>query len=479
MRTETGPPERRMPARLLDLSPWPLAILEALALVSLLDQWLLFPLAVLLLHDRGLPARLRKGQLRDLAWPSSVRVTAGVMLTSVGSPESANLLVAVLGGHGVVLLGLHLLLRRGHFLPRVAVVGAPESTAPVAARLQASPVKACDVVGEFTETSADLARLLDIAREEGLDTVLLAGTAGTDPAAGNTLQRLREISAPVVRAVVPGESAAMNRGLVIDALSTREFLDVARDFGKHRFGFAVTPNAHHLVRLQQDAVFRASYAAADFVLLDSRFIAHWLRWTRGEHWKVCPGSDLTAALFKEILNPADRLVIVGGTSAQVEQLRLRHGLREVHHHRPPMGFIHDPVATAECLGFIERHSPFRFCLLAVGAPQQERIAADLKHRGRARGLALCVGASLDFLTGAARRAPRWMRVLGLEWLHRWWREPRRLTRRYLLECPQVFSALRRHPLRPRLRTLSRPTAPAAAPPDPAGSVPPATRRRTG
>ena len=65
-----------MPARLLDLSPWPLAILEALALVSLLDQWLLFPLAVLLLHDRGLPARLRKGQLRDLAWPSSVRVTA-------------------------------------------------------------------------------------------------------------------------------------------------------------------------------------------------------------------------------------------------------------------------------------------------------------------------------------------------------------------------------------------------------------------
>jgi exopolysaccharide biosynthesis WecB/TagA/CpsF family protein len=108
-----------------------------------------------------------------------------------------------------------------------------------------------------------------------------------------------------------------------------------------------------------------------------------------------------------------------------------------------MGFIHDPGAVEACLQFIESHSPFRFCLLAVGSPQQEQLAAMLQSRGRARGLALCVGASIDFLTGRERRAPQWMQAAGLEWLHRLLHSPRRLARRYLVRGPRVFQVLRR------------------------------------
>ncbi|MDY6962423.1 MAG: WecB/TagA/CpsF family glycosyltransferase, partial [Pseudomonadota bacterium] len=53
----------------------------------------------------------------------------------------------------------------------------------------------------------------------------------------------------------------------------------------------------------------------------------------------------------------------------------------------------------------------------------------LRHP-HARGIGLCVGASLEFLVGTKRRAPRWMRSLGLEWLHRMLSDPRRLWRRY-------------------------------------------------
>jgi N-acetylglucosaminyldiphosphoundecaprenol N-acetyl-beta-D-mannosaminyltransferase len=124
-----------------------------------------------------------------------------------------------------------------------------------------------------------------------------------------------------------------------------------------------------------------------------------------------------------------------------------------------MGFIESPQALEECLRFVEDGSPFRFCFLAVGSPQQERVAELLQRRGKARGLALCVGASINFLTGVERRAPRWMQHAGLEWLYRLLRDPRRLASRYLVRGPRIFLHLRR--ARVVLRKPAEVAAPAA------------------
>jgi exopolysaccharide biosynthesis WecB/TagA/CpsF family protein len=118
---------------------------------------------------------------------------------------------------------------------------------------------------------------------------------------------------------------------------------------------------------------------------------------------------------------------------------------------PPMGFINDPAAVQGVLEFVERHSPFRFCMLAIGSPQQEIIAQQLKHRGVARGLALCIGASVDFITGKERRAPALMQRLGAEWLFRLLQSPRRLGKRYLMRGPRVFGVLRHIDIRLRHR----------------------------
>jgi exopolysaccharide biosynthesis WecB/TagA/CpsF family protein len=88
-----------------------------------------------------------------------------------------------------------------------------------------------------------------------------------------------------------------------------------------------------------------------------------------------------------------------------------------------------------------------FVFLAVGSPQQEILAAAIAATRRATGIGLCIGASLEFLAGAARRAPRWVQQAGLEWLYRLGKEPRRLARRYLRDCPAVFPMLLRERLR--------------------------------
>lgn len=228
------------------------------------------------------------------------------------------------------------------------------------------------------------------------------------------------------------------------------FTGVVADFGQTRFGYVVTPNTDHLIRLGEDDRLRQTYAHATFVLLDSQFVALSLRLLRGIRLPVCTGSDLTERLLSHIVSSDDSVVLIGASSQQAECLAQRFGLRNLIHHNPPMGFIHDPEAVEECLRFVEAHSPFRYCLLAVGSPQQEIIAEKLAARGRAQGLALCIGASVDFLTGAEKRAPAWMRRFGLEWSYRLLSNPRRLAYRYLVRGPRVLPMLSRY--RVSLRT---------------------------
>lgn len=229
----------------------------------------------------------------------------------------------------------------------------------------------------------------------------------------------------------------------VDDYDLESFTALAAGFGHERFGYVVTPNVDHLVRYCEDATFREYYRSADYVLLDSRFAARVLRIVKGVKLRVCTGSDLTAALFSRVMTSSDRVVLIGGTPEQATTLQMLYGLDNFYHHNPPMGFASDPQAVEDCVSFVESHSPFRFCFLGVGSPQQEALAALLQARGIARGLALCVGASLNFLTGSEKRAPQWMQRMSLEWLCRLARDPRRLAGRYLVRGPRFFGYLHR------------------------------------
>jgi exopolysaccharide biosynthesis WecB/TagA/CpsF family protein len=229
--------------------------------------------------------------------------------------------------------------------------------------------------------------------------------------------------------------------LRLDDYDLDGFLRVARDFGRDKFGYVVTPNVDHLIRFHDDPAFHALYNEATYVLLDSRFLSYLFVLTRGIRAPVCTGSDITARLFADVIAPDDPIVLIGGDAGQAKSLTERYGLKNLRHYNPPMGFIRDPAAVEECLQFIEAQSPFRFCLMAVGAPQQEMLAQQLRVRGKSRGLALCIGASINFLTGIERRAPRWIQMIGAEWLFRLSQDPHRLAKRYLVRGPRIFGLL--------------------------------------
>jgi exopolysaccharide biosynthesis WecB/TagA/CpsF family protein len=205
------------------------------------------------------------------------------------------------------------------------------------------------------------------------------------------------------------------------------------------FGAVVTPNADHLVRLARAPALRPLYDQAALRLLDSRVVAGLARALGLPVPPVVTGSDLTADLLEELREP---VTIIGLAPAWLAPLRARFRLPPPAHHNPPMGFEHDPVAFDAAVRFALAH-PARFTFLAVGSPRQERLAAAIAATGAARGIGLCIGASLEFLAGARPRAPRPMRAAGLEWLHRLACEPVRVGPRYLRDSPAVFGLLLR------------------------------------
>jgi N-acetylglucosaminyldiphosphoundecaprenol N-acetyl-beta-D-mannosaminyltransferase len=208
------------------------------------------------------------------------------------------------------------------------------------------------------------------------------------------------------------------------------------------FGYVVTPNADHLVRLSRDPVLSGIYRDAWLRLLDSRVVAGMARRCGLPVPRVATGSDLTQLLLDRHICQGEKITIIGLRSTRLPVLVERLGLAPPFHYDPPMGFDTDPGAMRDTVAFILAH-PARLVFLAVGSPRQERLAAAVFATGRATGTGLCIGASLDFLAGAERRAPVWMQRNGLEWLFRLSGDPRRLARRYLVDSPRVVPLLLR------------------------------------
>lgn len=77
--------------------------------------------------------------------------------------------------------------------------------------------------------------------------------------------------------------------------------------------------------------------------------------------------------------------------------------------------------------------------VGLGAPKQERWMAEA--RGKLRPVMLGVGAAFDLLPGVIPEAPAWLQSLGLEWIYRFAKEPRRLWRRYLFNNPAYLVLL--------------------------------------
>jgi N-acetylglucosaminyldiphosphoundecaprenol N-acetyl-beta-D-mannosaminyltransferase len=257
----------------------------------------------------------------------------------------------------------------------------------------------------------------------------------------------------------PAERSRVRIGHVwVDAVTFGGALAAIGDLVRRGAGGAVfTPNVDHIVTAEQDAAFREAYEAADLSIADGKYVVWASRWLGTPIPEKVSGSDLIEPLLREAGRDGWRVFMLGGApgvaEAAAEWSRRECGANVVGTASPFIRLDGSPGDLEQGVDEVVSCRP-DLLLVAMGAPKQERWI----HHNRARlgsAVALGIGASLDFVIGRVKRAPAWVSNAGLEWVYRLAREPRRLSRRYLVKDPRFLAVLARTACLPRDRRVIR------------------------
>ncbi|MGH1485107.1 MAG: WecB/TagA/CpsF family glycosyltransferase [Cellvibrionaceae bacterium] len=237
--------------------------------------------------------------------------------------------------------------------------------------------------------------------------------------------------------------------VTFDQLDLTESISVIKVLRtEEKFSYVVTPNVDHLSRLcdkDNAEALLPIYQEADLCLCDSRIVAKLLQLAGHTIKAVVPGSDLTKQLFDTAIISDDKVLVLGGEEDRIQVLRDLHPQLSIQHINPSMGFI-DKSEEVDALVAEIAEGQFDYIFLAVGSPRQEVFASMLKKAGLDHGVALCIGASINFLIGVEKRAPKIMQILHIEWLYRMLQDPKRLIKRYSMNAyylPKIYSSFKR------------------------------------
>jgi exopolysaccharide biosynthesis WecB/TagA/CpsF family protein len=225
-------------------------------------------------------------------------------------------------------------------------------------------------------------------------------------------------------------------GVNIHAISERQCVaQILRRSTSGRGGVVITPNLDHLRRCHNDAEFAQLVSQADLVVADGMPLV----WASRLQGTPLPGrvagSDLISSLSASAARSGKTIFLLGGdpgtADAAADVLRQRHpNIQIAGTYCPKIGFDKDADKMRELSDAVVSAKP-DIIFVALGSPKQERLIERLRDRLPGAWW-LGVGISFSFLCGNVKRAPRWMRSLGLEWVHRMIQEPGRLFKRYMV-----------------------------------------------
>jgi N-acetylglucosaminyldiphosphoundecaprenol N-acetyl-beta-D-mannosaminyltransferase len=198
----------------------------------------------------------------------------------------------------------------------------------------------------------------------------------------------------------------------------------------------VNANASLVVLAQNNPWIGEMFSQADLAFCDGAGVQLAVKFLTGQgmHRTTPPewiGNVLTA------LGPNCSIFWLGGAPGVVETAaaayEAKYGVTTA---GTQHGFFDMKKGSAETLALVARINAANPSILLVnmGMPRQERWLWD-NWAALQPGVAITAGALVDHAAGRVTRPPRWVANLGVEWLIRLVREPRRLWRRYLLGLP--------------------------------------------
>ena len=208
-------------------------------------------------------------------------------------------------------------------------------------------------------------------------------------------------------------------------------------------GMLITPNLDHLVKLQHDREFYEVYRQAEWVVCDSKILYMLSKLLKHPLPEAIPGSSFFTAFYMFHKDDQDCRIFLLGAKEGIAQKAMERINEKVGRkivvgaHSPSFGFEKNE-RECEALVDIVNKSGANVLLVGVGAPKQEKWIMKYRNQMPDVDLFMALGATIDFEAGTLKRAPRLWQKLGMEWLYRCLKEPRRLFKRYFVDDMQFF-----------------------------------------
>ena len=230
--------------------------------------------------------------------------------------------------------------------------------------------------------------------------------------------------------------AQMGRLMVGDCLAARH--------GKRGAKLVFASNGHAIATARSDTGFRSHFDAADIIHADGQPVVMASKLMTGT---PIPERTATTDFIHDAAGLARenglRFFLFGST--EEVNARCAERLRETYPGLKIVGRRHGYFTAGQEAEIVDEINAAKADVVwvALGVPKEYEFCVRHKDRLKA-GWIVTAGGCFNFVTGHYRRAPQWMRTLSLEWMHRLWREPKRLWKRYALTNPvAIFTLLTR------------------------------------
>lgn len=222
-------------------------------------------------------------------------------------------------------------------------------------------------------------------------------------------------------------------GVAFDALTLNEAEERADALlCARKGGYIVTANPEIVLHSRDDAAYAAAVNGADLVLADGVGDLYAARILGTPLPERVAGSDLTPRLLSRLAERGGSVFLYGARPGVAERAgeALRSACPGLRIAGTENGYISDETALFTAL---DKEQP-DLLLLGLGVPRQELWMA--RNRQRTNAVMIGVGGLLDVFAGDIPRAPESWQRLGLEWLYRLLREPRRIKR--MIRLPEIL-----------------------------------------
>jgi N-acetylglucosaminyldiphosphoundecaprenol N-acetyl-beta-D-mannosaminyltransferase len=234
-------------------------------------------------------------------------------------------------------------------------------------------------------------------------------------------------------------------GSPVTALPFDDQIKVILQWAKAHLSKAVcVANTHMLIEAYQQPKFRSVLKRADLVTPDGMPLVWMLKAMGAFKQNRVAGMDIFLALCEAAPRQHTSIFLLGSQSAVLQQMRTNLA-KEFPNLQiagmEPLPFR--PLTAGEDHALVQRvnASGAGLVFLALGCPKQEAWIAQ--HKGRIQSVMIGVGGVFPVYAGIQKRAPRWIRESGLEWLYRLVQEPTRLWKRYGTTIPLfIYLALK-------------------------------------